>query len=228
MKKKFLLFSAIFALLCFVVVAVYFIFFNVNINELAVQNVSEKGSSCYIANSGQASAKVYSGQREEPYVLDGKHNQMTDFTLIVFRTNQIGVDSPTFIIDINGEKYNGVLETNPYDGSFVSDLQIMVDNNATISLTVTVNDDSYNFEMQNVSGDWQISFDDAMDIGIQDLNSEISLCLNGKELNCELYVKAISDTNGNFDKFFYYVSYIDVNQNSNGVVIDVQTGEIIK
>lgn len=228
MKKKFLIFALIFAVVAILVVVAYFAFFKVDLKDLAIKNTSEMGEQCFSGKKDMTILKLMTGQRENPYSLNGKHEENKDFALLIFKTAETNVESPTYIININGTSYNGILEQNPYDNTFVADLGISVPQNAEITATVAIKNTEYEFELSNINSAWQISFEKAREIGIVALKEDLENCLKGKDLNCELYVKAITDTKGTLSSYFYHVSFIDSNGNSKGVVIDVNTGEILK
>lgn len=228
MKKKIIKYSILIALLCALVVGVYFAFFTVDSKTLAKNNVSEMGEHVFTAKEDCTSIKLYSGMRENPYSLNGVHEEMQNFALIIFRTDELNVESPTFIATIDGTSYNGILEQNPYDNTFVADLETSISQNSIVEICVTVKDSQYNYNLVNVNKDWAYTFNDALEIGLNELLNDIEMLISGKTLACELYVKAINDSVGTFDTFFYHVSYIDTNGNAKGVVIDVQTGQVIK
>ncbi len=228
MKKNILKFSIVFVLLIAIVLVLYFTVFKVDVQALANQSVSEMGKDCFFAKDDLSDVKLYTGQRENPYVLDGVHNDCQAFALLIFRTNEMGVEAPTYIAKINGTSYNGILEQNPYDNTFVADLEIEVPADAQIEVTIAIKDNEYNYTLANINKDWAISFEQAKSIGIEYLMEDIQKNVKGRNLDCEIYVKAITDSKGLLSTYYYYVSMIDKNGNSKGVVIDVQTGEIVQ
>lgn len=227
MKKGIIRFSLIFLIFAIIIIVIYFGFVKVDIRDLVNKNISEMGEFCFSAQNSISDVKIYTGKRENPYLLNGVHEQCKPFALLTFRTNELDVQSPTFIAQINDQSYNGILEQNPYDNTFVTDLEVCIPEDAQIKVTITIKNNQYEYDVKNINKDWNLTFEDAKNIGIEHLTNEIQKCKKGKKINAEFYVKAITDTNGLFDSFYYYVSMIDTEGNSHNIVIDVNSGEII-
>lgn len=227
MKNKILKICIIVITIAIIVLIAVFAFVKPNAENLARQNVSEIDKVCYTSEQGIASLKIISGERENPYVINGSHENMQEFTLLIFRTDEINVQSPTFIATIDSQSYNGILEQNPYDNTFVVDLEKQISQNAQINVVITVGNHEYNFDMQNVSDEWKISYDEALNIAMEHFGEQVKQCIKGNDFNGELYVRIITDVTNTFDKFFYHVTLVDDAGQSQSVVIDVNTGEIL-
>ena len=228
MKKKLIL-SLFTVLVVFVIaVVVYFAYFKVDAKELINKNVSEIDKVCFTAHNGLSQVKLISGTREDPYLLNGKSENCKPFALIIFRTNQAGVQAPTFVASINDKSYNGIMEANPYDNTFVVDLEQEVNDDATINVKITINDNTYNYDLINTSADWLVKAEQAKDIAIEYFLDKIKDCSSYKGVDAELFVRILSDNSGNFDKFFYHITLNKTDGEVCSIVIDTNTGDIIK
>lgn len=226
--KKILWFALGMVVFCALIILCYQLFFKVEPLKLAKENVSEKGVSFFVdSTADNANLKVSSGMRENPYNLDGVHNEMKPFTLLIFKTSLNGISDPTFVAKINGVEYQGVLELNPCDGTFVTDLGVLIGNDSTIEVAVSVNDLVFNFTPTNLNSAWGLDFDEALDVGLENMKGIIeSLVENGK-FNGECYVKVISDPSGMLNIYYYYIGIVDVSGNIYSIVLDTADGKVL-
>ena len=227
MKKKILTIILSTIIVIVVAIAIYFAYFRVDAISLAHKNISEQDKVCYYANNGNSQVKLISGTREEPYVLNGKSEDSKEFALIIFCCDAQNVQNPTFVASIDDKSYNGILQNNPYDNTFVVDLEISVPENANINIKITINDETLNYEPTSMSKEWKISSEKALDIAIEHFSDIINQKASHKGLDAELYLRIISDANNAFDKFFYHATLTLSQNEAYSIVIDVNTGEII-
>lgn len=228
MKKKFITITLFIIVVLVIGVAVYFAYFKVDAKALAEKNISEMDKVCFTANNGMTQIKLISGTREDPYLLNGKSEKLKDFALIVFRTDEDGVESPTFTATINDKTFNGILEQNPYDNTFVVDLEQNVQNDANVNIKVTINNDTYNYDLVNTSKEWSVSSEQVKDIAVNYFMPQLQEHASYKGLDAEMFVRIISDNTGNFDKFFYHVTLNLPDGKMQSIIIDINSGEIIK
>lgn len=228
-KRKILFFCLGMLILCAVAVVAYQFVFKVNPMELAKKSVSEMGTCYFVDNTNSlATLKVSSGIRENPYNLDGVHNEMQPFALLIFKTSITNAESPSYIATIDGVEYQGVLEFNPCDNTFATDLQISLNNTSNIKVSVQVNDNDFEFAPTNQNTTWVLSFSEALDKGLEEVKDTIKELTSKGKFNGECYVRVISDTACILKDFYYYVTVVDTNGNIYSVVIDCKSGEIIK
>ena len=217
-----------FAMLLFVVLVVvlYQAFFKVDSLKLAKANVSEMGNCFFVDKTNDnAILKVSSGMRENPYNLNGVHNEMKPFTLLIFQTSLNNITEPSFTAQIDDTTYQGVLELNPCDNTYIYDLQTSINNTSKIDVTITINEFEFTFQPINLNQTWGINFDEALDLGLKDMKPIIdSLVAKGK-FNGECYAKVISDPSGVLNMYYYYIGIIDVDGNIYSVVLDTANGE---
>lgn len=226
--KKILWFTLGMVVFCALIILCYELFFKVEPMKLAKNNVSENGVSFFVdSTNDNVNLKVSSGTRENPYNLDGVHNEMKPFTLLIFKTTLNGISDPSFTAQINGTEYQGVLELNPCDGTFVTDLGILLDNNAEINVTINVNDMEFTFTPTNLNSKWGLSFEEALDIGLENMKGIIEGLIENGKFNGECYVKVISDPSGVLNIYYYYIGIVDVSGNIYSIVLDTADGKIL-
>ncbi|MGN1227279.1 MAG: hypothetical protein ACI4TX_01405 [Christensenellales bacterium] len=226
--KKILFYCIGMVIFCALVVVLYEAFFKVDPIKLAKANVSEKGN-CFFVDStnDNVNLKVSSGTRENPYNLDGVHNEMKPFTLLIFKTTLNNISEPSYIATIDGVEYQGVLELNPCDNTYVTDLGVETKNNALISVTVYVNDMEFTFNPSNINLTWGLDFNEALNIGLNNMKGIIEGLIENRAFNGECYVKVISDPSGVLNIYYYYIGIVDISGNIYSVVLDTVDGKVL-
>ena len=94
-KKKIIWYTLGIIIFCVIVGVVYSLFFMVEARELAKKSLSEVRQNFFIASDDLSNVSLSSGYREDPYAIDGVHNEMVPFGVIVFRTFLSNVSEPS-------------------------------------------------------------------------------------------------------------------------------------
>ena len=224
--KKICIYTIVMVLFSILVMVIYGAFFKIDPIKLAKANASEKGN-CYFVDTTNENAtiKVSSGTRENPYSLDGIHNDTKPFTLVIFKTTLNGITEPSYVATIDNTKYEGVLELNPIDNTYVCDLGVQTYNTSKIDITIKVNEYEFTFAPTNLSATFGITFEEALDLGLKEMYGVVSNLTEGNKFNGETYVKIISDPASNLNMYYYYVAVVDNAGNIYSVVLDTASGK---
>jgi len=214
-------------LVCIGVLLVYLLCFNANPILLATQNISELRQNYFVDSDDLNNVCVSTGTREDPYLLDGIHNEMIDFGIIVLKTSLLGISEPYCTLTINEVDYTGVMERNPYDNTYVMDVGQFIPSDAVLSVKIQVQDTEYSFTPTIISEDWEIDATKATEIGFANLEQVIKNLVSGTQFLGECYVKIVSDPSNQLEMFYWYVSVLDRQGNTHAVVIDSSSGTIL-
>lgn len=226
-KKKFLWFVVGVIIFCIAVGLVYSLFFMTEAKDLAKKSLSEVRQNFFIANDNLSNLSLSSGYREDPYAIDGQHKDVVPFGVVVFRTSLSNVSEPSFVLNIGDEVFEGVMERNPYDNTFVTDIENLVPDDSVVKMSIFIEDDTYNFDFKNISKEWNIDYSQAFEIGLDTLTDYIQSLKKGNVFNGECYVKVVSDPNNLLNIYYWYVAIVDNQGNSHAVVIDVTSGDVL-
>ena len=226
-SKKFFWYIIGIVLFCIIVGVVYNLFFMVEAKKLAQNSVSEIRQNFFVAEDDLSNINISSGYRENPYSLDGVHNDVVPFGVVVFRTSLANIAEPSYNITIGESVYQGIFERNPYDNTFVADLETAIDDDSQIHATIYIEDDTYDFTLQNLSSGWEIDCYEAFDIGLEALDECVQSLKKGNSFGGECYIKVISDPNNMLDIFYWYVAIVDKEGNTHAVVVDSSSGKIL-
>lgn len=227
MKKRITKYVIGMLLICTGVLLVYVLCFNVNPISLATENISEIRQHYFVGNDDLNHVCVSTGTRENPYLLDGIHNEMTDFGIVVLKTTLLGITEPSCTLTLNGTDYTGVMERNPYDNTYVMDIGQFIPSDATLLVKIQIQSTEYTYTPTIISNEWEITAEKAMEIGFDNLEQVIKNLISGRQFLGECYVKIVSDPSNQLGMYYWYVSVMDRQGNSHAVVIDSTNGEIL-
>ena len=135
------------------------------------QIVSEYRKNLFVGNGSCFTITFTSGEREQDYIMDGKHTKMVDFGVITIKFISIPNNfSSQFELNVNKDKFAGQLERNPYDGTYVFDIEKQVEDGASINIYL-VDFDEY-VSLSCLSKNWKTTYTQAKNIFMEKYNKE--------------------------------------------------------
>lgn len=160
------------------------------------------------------------GEREDPYIVDGEHGQNTGFSLIVFEPFFEVVDSGINLsLEIDGKQQDVLMELNPINMTFVADLGYCLAENCNINISYQ----SETISMKNISSQFAVDYTRAIELGIEKVKEKEEF----DDEEYESYLKIIEGERFGQDGYFWCFSVVSKMKESQNVLINTQTGEII-
>ena len=189
--------------------------------ELVKENMSEITYTYFYGKCDEFEISLSSGEREEPYVYNGKNEQMYDFGLVVAKL-KTDKEKESMIFSINGDATSEVLEYNMVTGTYMLDLERSFDEGDLISVKYG----NTQITLDCLSKEFKVGYDKAIDIGVNEFSEEISKMLQKDELKAECYLKILDNLSNGFDSRFWCFSIVNEEGEHLNCVIDVESGEI--
>lgn len=207
--------------------AIVFIFgcSTVNLTDNSLSAISEYRKNLFVGKSGNVLATYTTGQREQDYIMDGKKTALTDFGVLTLHLSSPIEQAPAFKLTVNQTTFEGVLEQNPYDGTYVFDTLCQTDDNAQIELYIKQLEQT--IKLVCVSANWSASYQDALTIFSQKYQKELDSHSSRGNLNAEVYIKIVS-SNKSLDNIYWYVLCVCESGDMYSALIDPNTKEIIQ
>ncbi len=201
--------------------------------SLKVQDkLSEVRYNLFVGKNENFSVKFTSGFREDPYVIDGISESKKEFGVItvkIFNEQNFNADENEifeYVITINDTDYDGTFEQNPFDKTFVADIETFVLDESKVEIKLTFQGKTFESELVNVSKNFKISHKDALDIFIKEHEKNIENYIkNG--INFEIYVKILGDDSVASEQYYFYICLISTNNDTINLIINPQNGEIL-
>lgn len=217
--KKFLFLIPVFAF-CFC-----FFGCQQNISNYLKSHVSENCSSYYVAQTNDFSVTLFSGERESNYKLDGVSTQKVDYSILsVKKKSDITFEELDYVVEVDGQTFEGVLTQNPYDSSFEADVKTKIAPQKEVFVYLKFNGTTQVVNLESIFQNFQISSDTALDIAVDEL-------LASKEniddtLDYECFIQIL---NKDIDSgmYFWLVNIVSSNGDMFNIIIDISTGEVL-
>lgn len=197
------------------------------------KNFSEVRMNAYTTTTDTMSIEVITGERENPYIVDGTAGGMVDYTVITITPKdsaRISADiNYSYVLNDNSKQYSGVFELHPYGSSYSADLGKTL-NTDSLELTVTATNEGDDYTetvaLASVKTQDMIGWEDAILTGAEALKNAIADMYQGKTLNAEVYVKLLGDPLGKTPNYYWYVAFADGTKIS-AVLIEPVSKEIL-
>lgn len=191
-------------------------------------HIIELRNNLFVGSDEKYYATFVTGEREEPYALDGKVNERVPFGIVTLsQLNNLPLDNTeyAFVLTIGEEKKTGKLEKSPYDNTYSADVGVNASDDAEIKLTVNIGVDKFEQTLYNESKNFKVTQQEAINIAGKELANEIDTLL--QDGSVEAMVKILKDYSGETNRYFWYVGVVSNNGVAYGVLIDTMTGEIV-
>ena len=218
MKKRAILMS-IFSLM-----AVLFFGCGKTTADYVKENVAEITKTFYFAENENFYITLASGQREKEYLLDGRAQPLTDFALLsVTFFDDIPSEIINVEVTIDEEKRQVEMEYNSMTNSFLADLELLLNENEQIAVKYA----DQTLTLENLSKNFVIDWQQALNIAIKELKTEIEKEKKYANLNAEVYLKVLDKKANKFDNFFWCFTILNVKNESFSVIISTTDGSVL-
>lgn len=196
-----------------------------NIKSDVVNHTSDIRFNIFVGQADGVSANLMCGLRENPYNYDGKSCKKTDFGVITTTLAVHPTENVHFTITVNGVSQSGVLDENPYNHTFMADIEKIVDDESAVFLTIEGVVE--NMQLVCVSADWAVQYGDALDIAINALEDEIKSAYQNGKFCAECYLKIVLDQSNVDNPYYWCFMIVHQSGEKQTIIFDVQTGEIL-
>ena len=196
-----------------------------NQESIVKNSLSEYRKNLFVGLGSNFTVTFTSGEREDPYIMDGKKNTLQDFGVLTLKFNSLPANLPQFELKVNANTFVGTLEKNPYDNTFAYDICSQVEDIDSLSLYIVDYDETV--KLTCVSSSWGYNYLYALNTFENKFKTEICSQIENNALNAEIYIKIVSD-NTNMENIYWYVLMVCQNGDMYVMLIDTKTGQIIQ
>lgn len=192
--------------------------------DLVENNMAEWTKTYFYAENSDYYANISSGEREKNYVMNGKSEERTAFALLTMNFSEelkVGVIKVNLTID--GNKSEKELEKNPFNNSYMIDLEVYLNGNEKIS--IEYNDKS--LVLNAISNNFNINHTQALQIASEEFEKEIRAKKSFNNLNAEMYLRILDKNANEFDGLFWCFTVLNVDNESFSIVISTENGAIL-
>ena len=180
--------------------------------------VSDIRENYFAGQSDNFYASFTSGMRESPYAFDGISEEKVEFGVLTIQPKQTLESTMLgYTISIDDQKYSGFFEESPFDNSYSADIEQMVDDSASITITITDGQNEESISLECISCDFEISAENALDLAYNELQEDLqALC---QDKGYEVYVKIVADLTQNVqDKYWLVLFYCECGDSISAII----------
>lgn len=188
--------------------------------------LSEYRKNLFVGQGGNYLATFTSGQREKDFIMNGERTELVDFGVLTVKFNyNFGETLPKFELKVNDKIFSGELEKNPYDGTYVFDIETQVEDSDLLSLYLVDIDENLNLACW--SKNWNISYKTALEIFLNKHKTHVDNCYEQGKFNGEIFIKIVSNDK-QLSNVCWYILLVCSNGEVHASLIDVNSGEIVQ
>ena len=176
------------------------------------------------ASAEGVNSSISVGQREEPYVIDGKHGKNCGFSLINLKfEEQVKENKIVVDLNVNNQITQLTLELNPANHFYMADLGYELNKEDIINLSY----ENYNLCYENISKDFAITYEKAILIAEDNYKEYINTLYKGKTFNGECYLKILTLNNNGKDELFWIYTIVNNHSQHKNIIINTETGKVL-
>ncbi|MCL2234248.1 MAG: hypothetical protein FWC11_00860 [Firmicutes bacterium] len=191
-------------------------------------NISEKRVNVFVGEIEGLKVQAITGQKEEPFLLDGTATGMQDFTLITIEPSEfLGTVEFSYRVKIGENEFSGEFVPHPFGKTYSTNID-MVSNVKTITLFVQRGEgEEREVVLTSVLTEDMIDYYKALSIAANRLDKQINSLTTNGVLNAEIYVRLMANPIDNTGGFFWYVAFLTPEGNLYAVLIDPVSMEVV-
>ena len=191
-------------------------------------SISEYRSDVYAGENERFRITLITGDRENPFEIDGVSGEKNDYTLITVVPKNATADKSLEITAVAGGKdIKGTAIRHPYKDSF--SFEFMAKTSAE-EVTVTLSDGNSDSSvtLSNVRGEAEISGRQALENAAEALEDSLSPFCSKDKFSGEIYLRYIENPIASDGKYFWYVAFVPSADPDKTIaaLVDVVTGEV--
>lgn len=194
--------------------------------EKNYDKLSELRTVVYDGGDETLKISAISGQKEEPFIIDGVAEGMTDLTLITIIPSQFDESVEySYKVTISDVEYEGNFVIHPFEDS----LSAMLPQKtfaSVLDISITCGGKSTDYELISPITEKYIDADKALEIALRKLSGQIK-SLGAEGLSYEIYLRLTANPISNAEGYYWYVAFVGSDDTTYAALIDPETMEIV-
>lgn len=172
--------------------------------------LSDVRRNVFVGESEHFEMRVYLGEREKPYELDGVANPLQNYFVVMVspKFEMDPADTLAVQVTVEGKNYYKKLEAHPFNGSYGGEFTEITSADDSLSVNVTAKHYDEDVVVHSLLTDEMYTAEEAFRIGMQHLKDSIDKTEKDGTYRCEVQVKLVDKTR--YDgKIFWHISAFD-------------------
>lgn len=218
------MFKKVFITLSLVLVMVCVAGCGKTINNYVQENMSEITKDYFFGENDDFYATLSVGEREEDYLYNGTSTDKVDFALLTLTFKNNINERVIWVQVASGENSVRVeAEYNDVSDTFMVDIIDAI----AIGDSVFVNYNGSDVELEKISSNFTIKYDEALNIACENLQTELEALKSYTHFNGECYLRVLNQKENNFDDFYWCFTCLGQDGNNFSIIISTSDGSIL-
>ena len=146
---------------CAVAFATFFTGCGTSIKTDVINNMADIRYNLFVGQAENVSVNLMCGMRENPYQSDGIAKKNVQFGVITATFKVHPTQIVHFALTVGSQTYAGVMEENPYNHTYMVDIEKIVSSEEGVYLTIE--NVAQNMQLIPESKDWTVQYGQALD-----------------------------------------------------------------
>jgi len=197
--------------------------FGNNYYNLTLTKLAEVRYNLYYGANDNIEVTLMSGEREKDYIINGYCTPPVEFGVLTFKILDESLElaeTPMYVLIVGTTRYNGELEKNPFDGTYVADLKKIIKGDINIYAKILIGTFVEEVGLASATKNWKIDHNEALKIACKELKGQLTDFVENGEFLGEAYVKIINDKEFNKNAYYWYVNFVSREGKNIAVIID--------
>lgn len=217
---------SIFIVLCFAIICmgVFTGCSNMLVNLIS-KNMSDYRINYFEGEDDNFVVSLSCGHREKNFAYDGISTEKVECGVIElqFKTDY-SYSAIAVNLKVDGKEQEYVLERSPFEPKYMVDIEEILTEKNNIEIGLK-NSPSF-VKLNEISKNFKISKEKALEIGVNEFKGDLENLYEKGKIKAEGYLKIVSKLD--FNQKFWFFSFVDIGKNSKSVLIDCDSGKVIK
>ena len=209
MKKILILFIFTFAFAC------------AGCGDVNPDYISEVTKIYFAGQNENISVSIATGKREEPYIMDGIHGNMVDFSLVTLKCeDNLASDEISAEIEVNGIAQAYILQLNPLNFTYMCDMGIALNKEDVLIFKYS----GHKINLAPICDEFEVGFEEAIKMGESNIEGYANISKSG---GYEGYLKIIDGEKFGGEGLYWIYTILQEDGHSQNVLISVYDKNIV-
>ena len=200
---------------------------NIGLKNKVYNNISEMVDFVVVGGDDNMSISLMCGRRELEYKSNGIATQLIPYGVLTLYGVGEDVKEVDYVLFVGTIKYQGDMQKNPYDSSWVADMKTVVDESENISVDILIDNAKVSYKLKSASKEWEVASKDLIDLLIDDYSDILKEFIKDGVFEGEVYIKLINEYEMYANHYYYYVSIVERNGGSFNILVSPTTKEVL-
>ncbi|MCL2861636.1 MAG: hypothetical protein FWE22_04420 [Firmicutes bacterium] len=210
-------------------VAFAFVFAACGINVSRFEgSLSERRINVFVGEIDGVKVQAITGQREEPFILDGKATGMQDFTLITIEPDEfMGTVEFSYRVVIGENEFRGEMVPHPFGRTYSTNINHLSEVEDMTLYLQRGDGEEKQIILKSVLTEDMIDYYKALSIAANRLEKQIDNMTQNGVLYAEIFVRLMANPVDNTGGFYWYVAFLTPEGNMYAALIHPVSMEIV-